>query len=258
MIEAARLRSILERHELLPPDPLAVLLVGSHARGWAHAGSDIDVIIVVEAPVADPRAGRIEVTLKPAQVQVIAVQDGDTRVEAKYWLADQMEQVLDKVSWHAFEHSITFNDQLDEQSKIMLDHISNGVPVLGAPWARAMAERIRSSALRAFLTESALTRCDEKCDSALGMLASGDTHSAALAAREAFGWAVDTILAGRGELNLHRKWRARRFRELAPASMTYDEYWRWETMRDLDPAAPEPWVRAVVRRCKDVWLDIDV
>ncbi|MCU1640739.1 MAG: nucleotidyltransferase protein [Nocardia sp.] len=253
-----RLPSALTLHDLMPPDPKAVLLVGSHARGWAHESSDVDVIVVVEQPISDPRAGGIEVALQPERVQAVATYADDARLEVKYWLTGQIDQVLDKVSWDAFEHSDTLNDQLDEQSKIMLDHMMTCVPLAGEPWVQALRERIRDSAFRAFLVDAALNRCDDKAESALGMLASGDPHSAVLAAREAFGFAIDALLLGQGEFNLHRKWRARRFRELAPGSMSYAQYWEWETMRGLDPEAPERWVEAIVRLCKNVWLDIDV
>jgi hypothetical protein len=39
----------VDRWARVRPDVLAVALVGSHARGAAHAGSDIDLVLVVES-----------------------------------------------------------------------------------------------------------------------------------------------------------------------------------------------------------------
>ncbi|MFJ4651913.1 nucleotidyltransferase domain-containing protein [Nocardia sp. NPDC088792] len=251
-------RELLETHDLLPADPLAVVLVGSHARGWAHTGSDIDIMAVVEQPVTDPRAVPLEVSVRPDRIQAVIVHAGGPRLEIKYWLADQIDQVLDRVSWEAFEHRDTIEDGLDVQSRIMLERLMNGRPLHGDSWANSLSERIRSSAFRAFQVNSALAECDGRAESALGMLASGDADSAVLTAREAFGCAIDALLMAHGELNANRKWRARRFRELEPGSMSYAEYWDWETMRGLDPDAPGEWVRDVVRLCKNMWLDIDL
>lgn len=258
MTDLATPLQLLESHDLLPEDPLAVVLVGSRARGWAHAGSDIDIMAVVQEPITDSRAVELEVSVRPGRIQAVGIYAGGPRLEIKYWLADQIDQVLTRVSWNAYENRDSSEERLDVQSRIMLERLMNGVPLRGDSWARSLAERIRSSAFRAFQVDSALAICDGRAESALGMLASGDADSAVLAAREAFDSAIDALLMAHGELNLNRKWRARRFRELSPGSMSYAEYWEWETMRGLDPGKPEEWVRAVVRLCKNIWLDIDL
>ncbi|GAB0105186.1 hypothetical protein JMUB6875_41640 [Nocardia sp. JMUB6875] len=258
MTALATPRQLLADHDLLPADSRAVVLVGSHARGWAHAGSDIDFMAVVDEPITDPRAGALEVSVRPNRIQVVGIHTGTQRLEIKYWLTEQIDQVLERVSWAAFERRESIEDQLDTQSRIMLERLMNGVALHGDSWAQELADRIRASAFRAFQVNAALAECDGRAESALGMLASGDVDSAVLSAREAFDSGIDALLMAHGELNVNRKWRARRFRALTPGSLSYEQYWAYETMRDLDPAAPERWVREVVRVCKNIWLDIDL
>jgi hypothetical protein len=44
----------------------------------------------------------------------------------------------------------------------------------------------------------------------------------------------------------------------APPQITYDAYWAIETMADLDRDKPAAWVEAVIARCKDILLEVEM
>jgi hypothetical protein len=79
-----------------------------------------------------------------------------------------------------------------------------------------------------------------------------------LTARLAYGHAVDALLAGYGETSPQPKWRVRRMRAAAPGEIPFEDFWAIETMRDLDPADPLPWIKAVVRACQDLAAEVEL
>jgi hypothetical protein len=248
----------LARRGLRPPGELALLVVGSRAVGWANPGSDLDLVSVIAEPFTDDRMLRLDVPLTPDRVQTVAFQEGPVRWEVRFWLDDQVDQLLAKVSWWALEHDEKVADRLTELEQVFLERLLTCVPVAGADWVTRRREELGASAFRAIVLTQALAEADTKAETALHQLAAGDAESAVLSARDAFGFAMDALLVHCGQYGRLTKWRARRFRAAAPAFLSFDEYWAIETMRDLDPAAPGKWVEDVVRVCKDVSMEVEL
>ncbi|GII77158.1 hypothetical protein Sru01_21400 [Sphaerisporangium rufum] len=251
-------RTVLGEHRLLPGDALAAFVVGSTARGWANPGSDIDVVVVSAAPFADDRAVTTRVALVPDTLPVVTFRRGERRWELKYWTAAQVDQVMNKITWSAFEADRRVGDRLTLTENLFLARLRSCVPVFGAGWVEQARRRLDGTAYRSFMVIEALAEADDAVEDALGQLAAGDVESAVLSAQAAFGFAVEAVLAGHGEFGPQPKWRARRLRAAAPEILPFAEYWSIQTMRDFDPERPQEWVRRVAETCRRVAMEVEV
>ena len=130
-------------------------------------------------------------------------------------------------------------------------------PLVGSDWLAERQRELEGARFPLLLAARAFTEADTYVEDALGLLQSDDPASAVLAARSAFGYTVDGLLAYAGELSPSAKWRARKLARARPAELSWDDYWRIETMRDLDAARPEAWVELVLERCQDITGRID-
>jgi hypothetical protein len=99
---------------------------------------------------------------------------------------------------------------------------------------------------------------DLSTEDATGQLDNDDVESAVIAAKLAFGSAVDALLASHGEFGHNEKWRARRMRAVTPKELSFEDYWSVETMRDFDPATPRSWVEQVLARCNRIATEVVV
>ncbi|MFG2349681.1 nucleotidyltransferase domain-containing protein [Streptomyces phaeochromogenes] len=254
----AKCLDVLRGEDLLPDDTLAVFVVGSAARGWAHATSDIDVVVITKSPLQSERTQLLLVPLVPGSLSVATFSALDKRWEVKYWQDAQVDQLYRKVTWKAFEEDQTIGDRLTEVEELFLGRLLSCVVISGDDWILGRQRELADSAFRSLLVMRALTEADEAAETAIGQIAAGDSECAVLCAREAFGWAVQAILIDQHQYDSGVKWRPRRFRLVAPALLTFDEYWSIETMREFDPTAPEVWVERVVEVCKKVSMEIEV
>ncbi len=249
----------MRRNGLLPEDPIAVVLVGSVPRGWAHAESDLDLYVVTEAPCRMAGAREVGVPLDPDVVTAVEFGDGGRRYEATYLTDAQFDQMLGKVTHQAFDSGTASLRVLTPNEELFLERLASGVALTKEDWLRRRARQVRESAYRAFVATRSLSEADGKVTQALGMLAVGDSHSAVLTAKVAFQQATDALLDSHGVYGTHTpKWRARRVREAALAALPFDRYWALETMADFDPEQPEKWVRRTLESCKDLSLEVEI
>jgi hypothetical protein len=249
----------LEHRSLLPADHLAVFCVGSVARGWANTNSDLDLTVVTSGPWHNRVGHSRSVPLQVGRVPVVEFQDDGHRWQVKYWQDRQVDQMLEKVGWAQFEGNAGTAKALSEAEELFLERLVSCLPLSGAGWVESRRRQLKQSAFRAFVTTRSLVEADSAVEDALGQLAAQDLESAVLSARKAFGHSVDALLESSGSYGSRLpKWRARRFREVSPSALSFEEYWRVETMRDFDPAAPEVWVRTVIDRCKSLSLDVEI
>lgn len=250
-------RGELKEMGLLPDDELATVIVGSTARGWANSTSDLDVIVVSQTLVADERLASLKVPLSPPLVPVATFEARDAAWEVKFWIDEQIDQLLAKVSWTSFEQDNNLGIRLIDQEQYLLARLPTCLVLSGQDWVDKRRAEIAESAFKAMQITFALGESDKYCVSAVGQLSAGDAEGAVLSAKHAFTFAVEALLNFSGEYLATPKWRARRFRAANPALMSFDEYWSIETMRSYDPAAPHEWVNYVVSRCKDLSMDIE-
>lgn len=258
MIDPTSVWETVRRQAPLPTDLHAALLVGSYARGWANEGSDLDVVVVADRR-PDGAAHPLPVPLDPAEVVFTSGYAGSLGWEVKYWLTGQVEQLLAKVGWAAFEANRAAVQSLTDQEELFLERLVSAVPLAGADWLAKTRARLTDSAFRTLVASRSLGFADKAVVDALGQAAAGDLASAALSARSAYQHAVDALLETKGSYgSLTVKWRARRVQEAALAELPFDDYWAVETMTGCDRADLGRWVTDTVKRTRRLMLATEV
>jgi hypothetical protein len=259
LAELAPIRADLEARGLLTGDPLAVVCVGSVARGWANPGSDVDLNVVTADPAELPQLQGLQVRLEPDVVPTLSTLALERPCELKYWTTGQIDQLLGQVSWDRFDAGGGTAKFLGDTEELCLERFATCVPLAGEEWVASTRRRLEESAFAAFATVRSLAGLDAAVEDALGQLAAGDAESAVLSARRALGHGVDALLESHGVFgSAQPKWRARRFRDAAPSELSFAEYWDLETMRDLDPARPGGWVERVVALCRRLSMEVEI
>jgi len=187
----------------------------------------------------------------PLEVEFV---DG-RRWEVMYLLDEQVDEFLARVDPEPYEGGA---GDLAVPEYSFLERLTYAEPLIGAQWLARRRGQVEASALRSMVTADRLDSLDNQTEDATGMLKAGDLESAVLAARNAFGHAVDALLAAHGEVGHGPKWRARRLRLTQPEALSFETYWALETMRSFDPDRPGDWVVEVLEACQDIALEIDL
>lgn len=250
----------LRERQLIPEGTRAAFIVGSVARGWHNPRSDYDIYVVSNPlHIAAEASEVIPVPLEPSIVSVEVFYAQDKRWEVKYWSDAQIDQMLDKVSWEAYERGTIAGNVLNEVEELTLARLGHCLPLIGADWVQERRDRLGGTAFRSFVIARSLGEADTYVEDALGQMEASDLESAVLSARQAFGHAIDALLEGAGEFGSHQpKWRANRFKAAAPGVLTFDEYWAIETMQTYDNSDPRPWIKNVLALCQDIAMRVDV
>jgi Nucleotidyltransferase domain len=243
----------LRRRQLVPTQVESVLLVGSVARGWSNADSDVDLYVICGDPATVPHTARWRgVPLQPDAVyQEITYIDGQ-RYDLEYWLDTQVEQMLDKVDWATSELGEQSDGRLHPREIEFLERLAHAVPLAGPDWLTKRRRQLDNSALSSIATARSLHHAYLLVEDAAGQLRAGDIESAVLSTKLAFGRTIDGLLAVHGEYGQHAKWRARRFRAINQDLVSFDAYWAIETLKDFDPRQPTRWVESVIRLCRHI------
>jgi predicted nucleotidyltransferase len=253
------LTDILEIRGLLPRDSLAVLLVGSAARGWDNGRSDYDFYIVTARPWTSRTSQALAIPLDPPTVPIEILYHAGRRWELRYWLDSQIDQMFEKVSWPEFERDRTERRVLSPPEELLLARLTDGALLSGRDWLADRRARLAESAFRSIVVARSLAAADDSVEDAMGQLAAGQVHSAVLAAKQALGHTVDALLEQHGEYGSHlSKWRPKRFQSARPAALSFDEYWELETMRTYDPLNPGKWINDVLTICQDVSAKVTI
>ncbi|MFI0796869.1 hypothetical protein ACH4OY_29905 [Micromonospora rubida] len=252
------IRASLGDRRLFPASCLAVFVGGSMARGWHHARSDADLYVITAEPWCGDSNGSTPVSVTPDTVPTNVIYIDERRWELRYWLDSQVDQVLDRVSWHAFQSDDSAGQRISDVEVALLGRLESSLVVVGEQWIQQRRGKLADSAFQSLFTLRALAEAGACAEDAQGMLESGDRHAAVLAAQMALGAAADAVSLSQGEFSLEEKWRARRLQAAASPVLPFERYWELITMQSFDPRHPETWVRSVVDVCRQVALAIDV
>lgn len=258
-IDVDRMLETLHVRQLVPDTCQAIYVVGSAARGWSNKRSDVDICVISSEPWPGPETVGVPVLLQPSVVQWHTFHAAGRGWDVAYWLDGQVDQMLAKVSWSAYDRTrASSDDVLAPREEVFLGRIVTCAPLFGEDWLERRRAEIDASAYKSILVTRSLGSAGMAVEDALGQMENGDLHSAVLSARNAFGHVVDALLAERGEFECQiTKWRARRFQEAGPAALSFARYWAIETMRDFDPGEPDKWVSEILTLCQDLSLKID-
>lgn len=259
-MDTGRILDTLRSRQLVPDTCQAVFLVGSTASGWSNKKSDLDLCIVSTDPWPGPESMGVAVPLEPAEVQWHTFHADSHSWDLAYWLDGQINQMLTKISWAEYDQDrATSDDALAPREEVFLGRVATCLPLLGEDWLERRRAEIEASAFRSILVTRSLGAADRAVEDALGQLEHGDVNSAVLSTRFALGHIVDALLEERGHYGSHiPKWRARRFQEANPATLSFARYWQLETMRGYDPDDPSKWINEVLTLCQDLSLKVEV
>lgn len=245
----------IRRHRAIPADTASVFVSGSLVVDWGHATSDVDIYVIADAePPVEPEIV-FTTTLDPAGVPCVVEFVEGRRWDVEYWRPVQVDQLLERVSAADLPRADSI---LNPTEADFLYRLSIGVAVQGQEWLEGRQERVRASRIRTIFAAAAFEDADGYVDDASGMLQSGDLESGVLAARAAFGAAVDGALYAEGQLARNPKWRARKVRRAAAAFLPWELYWETETMRDFDAADPGAWITSTLELCQRLMMEVDV
>ncbi len=245
---------------LVPADSLAVLLVGSAARGWDNARSDYDFAVVTTESRTSETCRAVALPLDPPTLRIDVGYQAGRRWELQYWLDGQVDQILAKVSWAEFERDRAERPVLSRPEELLLGRLTDCVLLTGADWLAARRAQLAASAFRQIVVARSLAEADDSIEDALGQLAAGQVHSAVLAAKQALGHTVDALLEEHGEYGGSHlsKWRPQRFQAARPTALSFAEYWELETMRTYDPRHPDRWINEVLTICQDISAKVTI
>lgn len=249
----------LRKNNVLPESRECVFVTGSIVRGWGNPTSDLDVTVVVTEPWTSSVGNYAKIALTPDTIQYEGAHVDGRRWDIAYWLDTQVDQMFEKLSWENMDNTVGPWHTLSSSEIAVLEKFPYAVAVDGHGWLERRKDELANTAHRSVFASHDLHYADSYIEDAAGLLQVGDLDAAVLAARLAFGHAVDGLCASLGEFGSKwPKWRARRVRNASPAVLSFEEYWAIETMRDLDPANPSAWVEHVVRTCQKISLDVQL
>lgn len=240
----------LTRRGLKPARVTAAFLCGSLARGWGNARSDADIYLVTPEQWHSETANDIKIQTVPDTVPLETAYVENREWEVKYWIEDQVEQILSKVGWDQFDDKTEL--RLTKPEHGLLARLPSCVPIAGEQWISCLQKRLSESAFQAMMVRDCLAETDLMIEDTIGQLEAQDYESAVLSVRDAQCCVVDSLLAAHGQLDRTSKWRARRMRDVKPPELSFEEYWAWETMRGFNPSAPATWVLASLQLCNSV------
>ncbi len=247
----------LESRGLAREDTLAVLCVGSTARGWANQASDLDIYLITEAAAQPRDAFPMAVPLSPPAIPAVITHVEGRRWELKYWTDGQVDQMLSKVDRARLEPG-SAGDELAEIEENFIERLVSASPITGTDWLARRKKQTAESTYRAYVMTRSLNKAEGSVEDAQGQLADDDLCCAVLSAHDAMRHTVDAVLESVGCFgSLTPKWRPRRMRDASPPLLSFDEYWAMETMAGLDRADPREWVRNIVDWCERTAAAID-
>lgn len=250
-VEISKIWETLCQAGLIPAEMRAILLVGSYARGWANADSDIDIIAIEDTRSSDA-VNVLRVPLDPPDVPYVSKHIESRGWEVKYWLVKQVDQLLDKVSLASFERA---GYNIVEQEELFLERLITAIPVRGADWLAEIQSALDRSAFRTQVVSRSLGNADKAVLDAWGQAEAGDLTSATLSARNAYAHAVDALLESHDVYgSTTTKWRARRVQDAALPMLPFEEYWSVETMEHFDRDNLREWVDDTVKRARKLMM----
>lgn len=248
---------------LRPDDTVGVFASGSMVRGWGNAMSDVDVHVVTRSQHEASVRESAHVALDPDSLGFERIFVAGRRWDVEYWTASQVEQLLAKVTWDAYDGGDAPWSTLSKVELGMLERLPFAQAAEGegldGQWLDDVQARLAASAHRTVLTGLSLREADGLLEDAAGQLEAGDLRSAVIAVKLAFAHTADALQASEGQFgSLWPKWRARRMELVETPLLSLEEFWRVETMADYDESDPARWVEKTIRLCRSVGGQLEV
>jgi hypothetical protein len=234
-----------------------IFVSGSLTQGWGHAKSDLDLYVISEAPldVSNPQLELYKqgISTEPSEMYVAVAELGHYRADIELWLLPQVEQLIAR-----FESSVPSQEAaaLGHNEKELFYRLVAGAPLSGDDWWRVTRERILSSCYGLWLAENRKLMAEGQLEDVAGLLESGDTHSAALAAREGLVLGLEAALALGGDYSASRKWLHRRTEVAKRLPVATEEIWSALTMEGAT-SEPGKWAARTAELIQQLILPVE-
>lgn len=233
--DVGTVRRAMKNAGLWLPDAEAVAVVGSTARGWRHARSDTDLVVILPA-----RAGEKDSRLLSVSRSAVTAYAGTERLEAKYWTRAEVNRLIVNLPFGGAQDFSAMHNLSDEEISL-LERLRHAVPLLGEPVLSDWGRRVNATQISFLVAQRFLSHAAHVFEDFRGCMESGDLDTAVLTGRRAYEYAVDALNAARGEYGLESKWRARRVRVLDGEALPFHRFWAIQTMQGFDPVRPDAW-----------------
>ncbi len=249
----------LRARDLLPSDTAEVFASGSMVRGWGNKTSDVDIHVITDELHEGSIVETGHVSLEPSVLTYERIYVEGRRWDIEYWTENQVEQLLAKVSWEAYNGPDSPWSTLSRTEYGMLERLPYAAAAAEGAWLASVQQRLKDSAHRVILVGISLRESDGFVEDAAGQLAAGDVYSAVIAARLAFDHVVDALQAQEGQFgSLWPKWRARRMKLIDSKVLPFETYWATETKASFDPERPDAWVEETLELCRKISSELEV
>lgn len=236
---------------------------GSHAIGWNHARSDLDIYVVSSAPVAvdreAPNVGDVwtfDVDAIPPTVTLVLGPFGPYRSDIEFWTEEQIDHILDRMPTGVELDNDMFTFSLTDRE--FLNKFVIGNALAGEEWLQERQSRVRSSGVGRAIAMKRMAYSHSLLEDTAGFLLDGSLDSAVLAIHEAFESAVDAVMALEGDLTPQAKWTARRLTTVNSDLIRFEEYWAVKTMKGFEQRSAREWVEVTAQRCHDLLVAVAV
>lgn len=238
-------------------DFVSVFKSGSHALGWNHHRSDLDLYVVTKAPVAIDRGlasdlWHVDLDTDPPAVHLFLGALGPFRSDVEFWLESQIDQILEGLPYEGKVSDDIFN--FSDAQRDFLHKLVVAVPLAGEAWLRKRQEAVRRSSTTRTVAIQSMVRAHSLLEDTEGCVSSGDLDSALLMVRQAFDWSVDALLASYGDIAL-TKWTARRVAAVEPAELPSGAYRKTATLEGYRDN-PRQWILGTARTCHRILIAV--
>jgi hypothetical protein len=237
----------------------AVFVAGSLVQGWGNVDSDLDVYLICTRPTTPAAFTDVHTTrLSSPEVPVGGLPALGRDCDIEVWTGAQVEELLAQLSPERRARSSSMLEGFSHFELDFLEKVSYGIPLSGTRAVERIQRAVRDSVWQDSLISRALDLSDIYLTDALGQLDSGDTVSAVLSGKLAFGYSVDAVACAAGQYGRSPKWRGRRLCQIDSPLLPFEVYWSVETMAGYDDRDRGRWVLGVVALCRKISATIPV
>jgi hypothetical protein len=242
-------------------DYVCVFYSGSHAVGWNHHRSDLDLYVVTAEPVVIDREAaqpldvwHVDVDANPPKVGLFLGILGPYRSDIEFWLETQFDQILDKMPAGDEVTDDILNFSYADRD--LLNKLAIGHALDGAEWLQERQRKLAAGRVGRAVAIGAMAVSHAQLEDTAGFLSSGDLESAFLAVTMAFDLAIDAVLSVTGDLTPQAKWSARRFKRVNPSLISFERYWSLQTRETYTQENAPQWIEDAARSTHNLLIGL--
>ncbi|MGZ2744885.1 hypothetical protein [Burkholderia stagnalis] len=239
----------------IPTDSMHTAWVsGSLVEGLGNPSSDVDIFVALEGDYLSPD---IPTTRRDTDHGIFAmVQDG-VRYDVEFWTLKNIRLLGAKLcSLPIDDPKINNLHFLNYWETEFIHRLLIGVPLVNEDNFLKLRGEIDYRRFSRFLMDTAIRRCDDAFDDAIGMTRAGQIRMAALRAREALGFSVDALLHAHGVTNDKAKFRLAKLEKLNDVSPAFrmamvEQFWTMQCGMPSDEEGLQRFVEKTLRQASD-------